>query len=95
MARIFIALGGDAGGVAGVVGVRGGGSTLFFTASPTDADDMNGINNDDNGTVDNREKRRRAARLSALLYAKAAGIWRAFSYNHKDDIPLMRSARIN
>ena len=94
MARIFIALGGDAGGVEGGVGV-GGGSTLFFTASPTATDDMNGINNDDNGTVDNREKRRRAARLSALLYAKAAGIWRAFSYNHKDDIPLMRSARIN
>ena len=68
---------------------------MFFTASPTAADDMNVINNDDNGTVDNREKRRRAARLSALLYAKAAGMWRTFSYNHEDDIPLTRSARIN
>ena len=40
------------------------------------------LNEKDNGVVDDGGWRRRAARLSALLCAEVAGLWRASSYNH-------------
>ena len=73
------------GGDAGVVGlVGGGGSDLFITPTPTTANGVNSINEDENGEIENGVRRRRAVSLSALLCAKAAGMCRAFSSNHEN-----------
>ena len=51
---------------------------------PASANVVKCMNDDDNGAVDNRGWRSRAARLSTLLCSEYAGLWRAPSYDHKD-----------
>ena len=54
---------------------------MFFNLAPVFE---NGINDNNNGTVDNRAWRKRTSRISALLYAEVKGQWRDSYYNHKD-----------
>ena len=57
---------------------------MLFTASPAAANNVNGINNKDNGVVDNGGWRGRSVRLSTLLCTKSVGLWRASSYDYED-----------
>ena len=56
---------------------------MLFNAVTTKV--TNGINNNKNGAVNNNRCRRRIyTNISALLYAKDTGMWRASSSDHKD-----------
>ena len=72
MARISIALGGDAGGGGGKRVRRGGergGKNLFFTAAPapTSANGVDGVKYDKNGAVDDGFQRRRASIIPSFF----------------------------
>ena len=71
MARIFIALRGDYGVVGGGGGLWSssgeGGSNFFFSVAPYAVNGVNGINDNNNGALDNGDQRRMDTRLLAIL----------------------------
>ena len=55
---------------------------MLFTAAPITVNGVTGIDNDRNGAVYDRFQTIRAARLSSLLCAEDAGLWRVSSSDH-------------